>query len=295
MPGEQGLDLSAPPISVDDSGADNEETPTSLETQGTEDSQATEVDGSDTTPNQPETYTLSRSNFAKDLADLQQSDPEVANTINAAIGRKAKLKYQPQIDELQLEIEGLRTQIATAKFANISQEDLGPALAKDPTLAGDYAVATRGANNGLEARRTQLRQQQQISGILDVGLDAGLSSERVEQFQTDISSGKYDRDANGQPLNGDQALLILQGDVLREVRGLAAPVAVSTPQRADGASPDMGEHTRPGAVQSKWTWAQINEMTPPERLSAFPGDDDFQNALRSGKISGIPDDVKGTL
>ena len=156
-------------------------------------------------------------------------------------------------------------------------------------------MATRGASGNLESRRTQLRQQQQIAGILDAGLDAGLSSDRVDQFQTDISSGKYDRDANGQPLDSGQALLILQGDVLREVRGLAAPAAASVPQKADGASPDMGEGTRPGAVQAKWTWAQVNEMNPQERREAFPGDEDFQDALRSGKISGIPDTVKETL
>jgi len=246
---------------------------------------------------------LDRKQLAKEFARIQRDEPEVANVINSLVGQKARAKYQPTIDQLSQELEGIRYQQRSAQYSALTPEEVGQRVTTDPAFARDYATfrqqPTPQATNDILAVRRNVDQ------LFDSAVEAGLPIDRIEHYQQQIASGHYDRDASGNVLDVRDVVPILQRDLFTEVAKLSAssptatapsavvppPTPVSTPATApavvDSASPDLSSANRGMNGNSKFTWDEVQAMTPDEQLTYFPGERDIELAIKSGRITGI--------
>ena len=237
---------------------------------------------------------LDRKQLGKEIARLQRDDPEFANVLNSYVGQKARAKYQPRIDELSHEVQSLRHREAGSQFTNLPPEELGKRIAADPNFARDYAAFASAPAPALANEAVRYRMQ--FENMLDTALNDGLTSERAESFRQEVASGKYDVDPSGQPITDlSTAMWLIQRDLMREVHGATAPAPPTTPTRPnptqpavrDTASPDLTSAAR-STTGAKISWDEVKSMTPDRLLDMFPGDDDLNNALRSGRIIGAP-------
>lgn len=261
---------------------------------------------------------INRSELGRELARLQRDEPEFANVLNSLVGQKARSKYQPRIDELEHTLASIQSQERATRFASMTKEELDAQLAndRDGSFRADYVQSTRQPDNA--AMTEVLRMRRAIEASFEAAVDSGVSVDRVEHFRTQLASGAYDKASDGRDLDWGESLAAVQRDLYGELRGTVSPAATSNngtpastqqpaatsvisardpnrPAVSDTAVPDLSSTQRPGQGASTFTWQEIQAMTPIEQVEHFPGERDIENAIRSGRITGVPQESLDVL
>jgi len=244
--------------------------------------------------------TINRANLHAEIDRLQREDAEFANAFNSQVGRKAQREYLPKITELEASNTHYQREVAKAAIARMPQGEVFKRIATDPEFARVYTEVTHSSPEDLQQAVAMSRIQVQVEGILDEGVQAGLTHAEADEFRQAMAAGQYD----GMPT--DQAILKLQRDIYQKAY-VRPPVSTpeATPPAAPSASvqvpaappltnpaltsgPDLspsGTHQANGS--KKWTAEQVINMLPDQFEREFPTDDDYNRAVNSGQISGM--------
>lgn len=285
---DDDLVLSSP--NIEDDAESGEE---ALESEG-QDSQDTgsQRQDADTSEDQSDDGLISikRSDFSGEIRRLVQDEPEFAQAFNSHVGQKARLRYQPRIDERDVQIQALREGAQSDAIRGMRPEDIQKKFAEDPDFARQYTNSVHPESSSAEGMADGARGRAAFSTLLADALDAGLTAEQVQAIEKKATDGGYANDADGQVLtHWSEQLPLVSQDITAQVRGNIQPNTKSTNKNT--ASPDVSGGSSRRSGSAKWTKAQVDAMTPAEVLEAFPGENDFENAVRTGQISGYSDEA----
>ena len=236
------------------------------------------------------TLALDPDDISGSLDRLMQENPKVLNVVNTLIGNKARNKYNPRIQELELELEGLRAQPRLDAVNNMPQEELAERL-KDPNFRREYND-TLSIPDVLAQKRQQTAVARRIAETIDQAQDAGLSTSSANSILERLANGEFDTDENGQPIsdisvamsNLNKAIYSEFSVAPKSSNGSVADVS----DALDTASPDVSSSSSSSSKSGvSFSIDQVNRMDPMEFERHFPQDDDFNQAVRDGRITGL--------
>ena len=236
------------------------------------------------------TLALDPDDISGSLDRLMQENPKVLNVVNTLIGNKARNKYNPRIQELELELEGLRAQPRLDAVNNMPQDELAERL-KDPDFRREYND-TLSIPDVLAQKRQQTAVARRIAETIDQAQDAGLSTSSANSILERLANGEFDTDENGQPIsdisvamsNLNKAIYSEFSVAPKSSNGSVADVS----DALDTASPDVSSSSSSSSKSGvSFSIDQVNRMDPMEFERHFPQDDDFNQAVRDGRITGL--------
>lgn len=266
-----------------------------------------------TTPETPEVETpttqepekivleLDPDNIAGSFESFASTNPQASNVISSLMGNRAKLRYQPEIDRLNAQLEEQRLLVAQTQINAMSDEEVQQKLASDPTFRQQYD-SVQNAGPALQQRQQQLGIAQTINNTLLSAMENGLPESKATEILENVRAGKFNTDEQGNNLGVDGSLDLFRNHVMAELRtsvsGVAPNPAGDDSSNAgpsqppiDTATPDISP-TSAASTPSKRTMQEINSMTSEQLLEAFPGDEDLENAIRNGEIEGVSDETR---
>lgn len=300
MPDDDNLVLDSRPIDLSQSG-DNAVAPSGDSGDSDkEDGKSNSDDATQNTSDNDGNVTLTKDNYDRDIALLQNDNPEFANAFNNSVGRKAKMKYDPIIASKDEQIASLNSRLRRSEISSMKPDEIEQKFQTDSQFAQEYASAVHEQPDVSSNRTEAARMQSTLTGIIDNAMTQGLSSAKADEFQEALRTGKYDKDNSGQPLSHwTEGMNLLQQDIYQELRtqSTTSDKTVSNPidgqSSQDNASPDMsGQSSHAASGRNKWSMEEINQFTPPQHLAAFPNEGDFERAIRAGEISGVSSETK---
>lgn len=183
---------------------------------------------------------LDRKSLAQEITRLEREDPEFANVLNSIVGNKAKRKYQPQIEELNANLESTKRELRRREILAMEDKEIDDKFASDPTFAKEYADIVH-RDPDVERARIDLRWQvHEFNEIMASALDYGLSEDKAKEFVQSVGTGKYDRDEDGHQIPWTKGLMKLQREINDTI--LNQKLSVKPPPEPQ-ANPEL---TKPG-------------------------------------------------
>ena len=266
-------------------------------------------------------WQINRSNPVPDFQRLLSESPEFANKYNADVGRKAKRKYEPEIEKAQAEAEALRIQLQQERFATavsrMSQVQVQQRLAGDPQFAQQYHNRQQVPN--VAAQSEQIEWSRAVSSVIDDGIGAGLPEQTEAAIRDAIGKGQYDYEydprtgAALRPLSPQEAVLALQRDVVQAVNYWraqnqrpaqpaptaaplqAAPQQAAPPQRPIGlANPalqqgaDLSGGMTGGRASPRISRSEVSQMRHADfkaYMERWPTQQDYIRDIQNGIIT----------
>ena len=218
------------------------------------------------------------------------------------VGQKAATKWQPQVSQLELELQELRTKNDQRVLSETPKETITERIASDPEFARRYSD-TVNADSVLAEQRRQQAVANQILADIELATEQGLPFEKAQEIYQGVSEGKFDVDAEGNQVDENTAFQMFRSTLFSELRssGQSAPAAtptevtappVSVEDALDTASPDVGPSGGTSTGGPTFTAVQVAEMNPEELIINFPNDGDMEQAVREGRITGISREAK---
>jgi hypothetical protein len=265
---------------------------------------------------------LDRRNLYQEFSRLEREDQEAANVLNSLIGRKASRKYDPQIRQLQEELEELRSQKRQLEIRSMKPEEIEEKFRTDPTFAEEYAKAVHDKPVDKQARDMGNQIRFEIDDALDRAENSGMPASRVDEFRQSITycpvhktnehgffDHEYDRKSNEFRMvtSPVRAMKLFTESITRETERkpwntpvatapvaekpkveVAAPVAEAKKPKPNArlaeAAPDLSPSGGGGGSKTKMSVSEYQQLTPPERQKLFPTMKDYEEARRSGII-----------
>ena len=254
------------------------------------------------------TLTLDPNDISGSLDRLMRDEPKVLNVVNTLIGNKARTKYNPRIQELEAELESIRGVQQRSKFEQIPQDEL-PERMKDPDFARQYSDAMS-SEEVLQAKRQAAAVSRRIGSIIDNAQDAGLSTQGANSIFERLQKGEFDHAEDGSPImDVETAIGNLNSAIYKEMLNQGATPAGSNLDTNNSSSPDAsvsdaldestpdvsqgGSGTRTGGPT--FSIDDINKMDPLTFETHFPNDDDYTNAIKEGRITGLSTEARSAI
>ena len=238
--------------------------------------------------------------LAKEIDRLEREDQDFRSVYNSKIGHKAAKQYQPQIEQLQREKADIEREAFRTWVNAQSSEDITKRFNTDPQFAKAYADLVHMTPQQIaiqkQAEDMQRSVVQQVESILDSALERGLPEETVEVFKKSVwQEAKYDEISKTQGMNA--AIMALNRDIMDALvthhKQPVIPVSPNgntpTPNSAlltGSANTGSPASRKPGVKYTREEVEKLQREDPRKFLQIFPGDDDFENAIRKGEISG---------
>jgi len=246
------------------------------------------------------------------LRELAEREKSVKDAIETMVGRKAKAKFEPELEAARAELEATKVELRREKYAKLSSEEVSQRFAASPEFADDYAKLVHAAPVDIE----QMKQAQQVATMLYQEIDraeqVGVTPQRLGQIEDWIKSGAFDKAADGRKLTPIESYRwvreLVDGDISvhREwlaqqnqsarapATAVAAPIeAVAAPPveekrapainpRLAEASPDLSAGSHNTSGMQRMSKQEYWNMTPPERAGRWATNADFQREVNAG-------------
>ncbi len=232
------------------------------------------------------------------LRQLAEEEKSIRDAIETMVGRKAKAKYEPELEALRAELEVVKRQKLREELRSLDEDEVNERFKQDPDFAVNYArefhaqdIDPSTIRQNFEAKRTLLQE-------LDRAEAAGVLPERLEQVETMIKNGQFFTDPQTRrPLSPVEAYRwvrdIVDSDIAvhkqwehqqrqAAAQPKAAPTAPPPNPRLQEASPDMSSGTHMTGTIQKMTKAEWKQMTPSQRFARWPTNEDFQKEVSMG-------------
>ena len=265
-----------------------------------------EGEGTEPAPSPPQTppsedesnfLRLDRRSLHQEISRLEREDKEFANAFNISVGNKAKLKYQPTIEEWKIRAEAAEQALRHSQIQSLPKEEQERRIAYDPQFAREWAEALHSQPRDVEQAIEDLRIKSAVENLYDQARSLGLSETTLKSYQDKVTNGSYD-----DPGHWTTGFLRLQSELMGELAGIqvskspsgSATIPATNPAgpganpKLAAPGPDNSRGSGPGTT--KWTKEQVDNMNPIEFLRHFPGEDDYENAIRAGLITGYGKD-----
>ena len=252
---------------------------------------------------------IDKRNLAKEIDRLMSEDKDFAQVFSSKVGNKAARQYKPQIDELT------RTAAEAQKNAFIywakalPEDERNQRFQSDPNFAKAYTELIIHTNpQAAAAENEQARRNKIVNTILFNAQDKGVSEDRIKQFIADIpvkyNAGSFEEALDAFNRDITDAIVearmssyqppVQQAAVQTETpaangNGLTAQPAAGNPKLLQGSANSGSASSRSGAGH-KYTKAEIENIqntNPAKFYKLFPGDSDFEDAIRRGEIEGM--------
>jgi len=272
------------------------EQPPNLEPNNNDDEIIDETPDEVVEPKQDEVVTLALDpkDISGSLDKLMREQPDVLNVVNSLIGNKARNKYQPRISELELELEAIRAKDNRSFIDNMPADELAENL-KSPQFAEQYSQ-TMSAEDVLTSKRQQTAILNRIGATIDQAQTAGLSTVAANSIMERLSNGEFDTDGDGNMIeDAETAFANLNTAIYAAMRDGTQVVAPSTNRASiadveatlDEATPDVSSSGSTSSTGPSYSIDEVNKMNPLEFERVFPNDEDFDNAVKAGRITGL--------
>ena len=227
-----------------------------------------------------------RSDFTQEVRRWQREHPDIANQINSLVGDKAKIKYEPQLEELREHNRVLAREIRRREILAMPEEALTKKYNEDVAFRHEYADLVDADPRQIEAEMATRAQWRSIKNAIDVSLsdavDDGLPQEEAQKILEDIRTGKYDRDESGNILDGVQSLALIE----RATRKALIQSARSSVGNAASEDP-KSESKSPAAPAGNPNLSKIkSDVSTAGKVPTKTGDtsiSDYQRLLKEGK------------
>ena len=165
---------------------------------------------------------LNRENLYQDILNLEREDESFRQVFGTFVGRRTKSKYEGEIQSLRLENESLRRQADRLEIDKLSPEEINKRYNEDPEFARKYTEFRHGTDD-LQERQETLRFVTNMGRMFAEAEQAGAPPELVDQIDKDRQDGKYDKDDSGRTATYDEALLLMQRDLMRGMQKSFSP------------------------------------------------------------------------
>ena len=238
--------------------------------------------------------------LAKEIDRLEREDQDFRSVYNSKIGHKAAKQYQPQIEQLQSKLIETEREAFRTWVNSQSSEDITKRFNSDPQFAKAYADLVHMTPQQIAIQKQAEDQQrsvvQQVDSIFDAALERGLPEETVESFKKAVwQEAKYDEISKTQGMNA--AIMALNKDIMDALinqhkqpsanGATTTPAPASNPALLSGsANTGNASSRKPGVKHTREEVENLQRSDPKKFLQLFPGDDDFENAIRKGELSG---------
>ncbi len=261
---------------------------------------------------------IDKTRLYEEIQRLDREDPAFREIVRTYGGRKAKRALEAQLAELQAELEEERQRRKQIEFRSMTPEEIEERFGKDPQFARDYAETVHAQPSDPNLRRAAMEWNRAFQDLYDEYENRGIPPQWTEHYHKLLTQGRFDRDAQGNPLTPQQAFNLMRRTLdqalavrlhqqqsgqsppaqaaqpAAQVAQAATPAAstanapastpASMPQpKRDTAMPDVsGDASHPVGGRSGIPLSQYNAMTPPEKINAFP--EGLQAAMANGKV-----------
>jgi len=229
----------------------------------------------ESTPSDEEVHfiKLDRRNLQQEIARLEKEDSEFANVYNSSIGIKAKRKYQPQIDDLQAQLEANRFELRKREILSMKAEDIDERYANDHVFAREYTEIIHQDPNAEAVLADRRRMNNALSEVM-ISATESLPEEKVKEFAKAVAEGKYDRDEDGKQFDSwVPGIMKLQRDINSTILDYRRPTSLKVDADPNPALTKPGPDTSSASVRNTRRDTSIEE---------------YQKALRDGKT--LPSD-----
>ena len=240
---------------------------------------------------------IRRGDINKEIARLQNDDPDFANAFNTAVGRKAARQYQSRLDEAETTANNYRKLMRRNELLSMPPTEVNTRFNSDPAFAREYSELVHHDPQQAQQELYLVRLRNSVETILGTGSDHGLSDETLQSYRNSIAAGKYSEMSDLEALNK------ISSDIMGEVlkirqtapestitptpivsNGAVAQTTTPAPSPALTAGPDMSPAGSRTGVRQRFTGTQIRMMSVEEKIALWPTDADYQRDVVAGLI-----------
>lgn len=243
------------------------------------------------------------------LRQLADQEKSLRDAIETMVGRKAKAKYEPELEALRAELEVVKRQRLRDELKSLDDEAINERFRTDPNFAQTYAREFHSQDLDPSVVQQDFQTKRTFLQELERAEAAGVLPERLEQVETMIKSGQFAYDPQTRrPLTPvesyrwirnlvDSDIAVHQqweqqqrqfAESFKQQERSAASVEASSPPapapnpRLQEASPDMSAGTHVGGSIQRMSKAEWKQMTPSQRFARWPTNEDFQKEVSMG-------------
>lgn len=160
---------------------------------------------------------LSKDNLFQDIVRLEREDEAFRQAFGTHLGRRAKQRYESQVNELKLDNERLQREARKLQVMGLPEAEINKRYAEDPAFAREYTELVHNQDS-YESSLEGLRATRTWESMYAEAEAQGVPAEVIDAVREGRTKGKYDKDDDGREISWQEALPLMQRDLMTGLR-----------------------------------------------------------------------------